>query len=574
MAFEPVIFLAFANDQDEHLPILDEERKIIQRHLISLENQQYLQLFVEPNASIDSIAEYLREFQDRISIFHFSGHANSSKFIDEALYGNQGGIVELLAAQDNLNLVFLNGVATVDQVRLLHDAGIPLVLATNVGIMDAIAKEFSDIFYRSLANDYTIEEAFHASASYLQMKGEEKIEIYHNYYNRDSYNLAWGLYVTDEGQKYLDWKIPKVASNVISIGRGGERFRPDISVESLNKDLVTTIANTISPFSKEIIFYLEKAKLGNSPQFRDLRRSVIDAFPSPIGNFLRKIIISKDLNTNYLKRILDLYQFVISFLTITLVSQLWDEILKDKKIQISERLSEDLSRAFDERSRGTRASYFNADLLQKLLSFFSANRIEPFMSELEELWQLIQSGDSVFSAFRFFESLDRQLTIQRIAPEEISSYCIQANAQLRKLTEDLGFLARYTMATTKTIEVKMPIAGEPKFSHNLVFLNNVTAGLMDDVQTSESHLHNNAVVLLKGENNFRSFLNLTPFIIDENALNKSLNSKLFILQYRERGSYVYQFIDNLEDVLQVNEDNYPEVKEAIEFFTREISRLK
>ena len=76
---QPVIFLAFANDKDDHLPLLDEERKVINGHLLPLANQQYLQLVIEPSATTIDISRYVTDLKDRINIFHYGGHAGSQE---------------------------------------------------------------------------------------------------------------------------------------------------------------------------------------------------------------------------------------------------------------------------------------------------------------------------------------------------------------------------------------------------------------------------------------------------------------------------------------------------------------
>ncbi len=65
-----LVFLAFANDQDNHLPLLEEERKAITAELIPLASKQFFQLFTESSATTGDISRYVAEFKDRILIFH------------------------------------------------------------------------------------------------------------------------------------------------------------------------------------------------------------------------------------------------------------------------------------------------------------------------------------------------------------------------------------------------------------------------------------------------------------------------------------------------------------------------
>ena len=51
--------------------------------------------------------------------------------------GGAGGIAKLLGQQAGLKLVFLNGCANKEQVKNLHAAGVPAVIATAVKINDS-----------------------------------------------------------------------------------------------------------------------------------------------------------------------------------------------------------------------------------------------------------------------------------------------------------------------------------------------------------------------------------------------------------------------------------------------------
>ena len=117
---QPVIFLAFANDKDDHLPLLDEERKVINGHLLPLANQQYLQLVIEPSATTIDISRYVTDLKDRINIFHYGGHAGSQEIFLQDQAANSDGIAQILALQKELKVVFLNGCSTRAQVVILQ----------------------------------------------------------------------------------------------------------------------------------------------------------------------------------------------------------------------------------------------------------------------------------------------------------------------------------------------------------------------------------------------------------------------------------------------------------------------
>ncbi|MBK9490396.1 MAG: hypothetical protein IPO07_17645 [Haliscomenobacter sp.] len=143
---QPVIFLAFANDKDDHLPLLDEERKVISGHLLPLANQQYVQLVIEPSATTADISRFITDLKDRINLFHYGGHAGSKEIFLQDQAANADGIAQILALQKEIKLVFLNGCSTRAQVALLQELGIPAIIATSIPIADQSARTFPMYF--------------------------------------------------------------------------------------------------------------------------------------------------------------------------------------------------------------------------------------------------------------------------------------------------------------------------------------------------------------------------------------------------------------------------------------------
>ena len=83
---------------------------------------------------------------------------------------------------------------------------------------------------------------------------------------------------------------------------------------------------------------------------------------------------------------------------------------------------------------------------------------------------------------------------------------------------------------------------------------------------------NKSVLFIKTDGNkVQDFLNLTPFIIDENALKSNFSSKLFLYACQEKDTYYFQFLNNLLDKpMAVSEDHYANIKHQLERFKAEI----
>lgn len=569
---QPVLFLAFANDQDSHLPLLDQERKDITQHLLPLANEQYVQLITEATATINDISQYLSQLKDRLVIFHYAGHAESTKIILTDQEANSDGLADMLALQDELKLVFLNGCSTRAQVDRLLKKGIPAVIATAVPIGDNAAKEFANTFYQSLATQHTLKEAFDMAASRHKMASGEELAFHRGQQLPGAVGnpLPWGLYTRADSKAILDWKIPLLQSGSFIISGAGYKYQ---SGAIMNQKIVETIANAIADYSLKVSFMFQEAKMRKrDPKLRELRAAVIDAFPTPIGMHLRRLIQSDKISTERLQRIINLYSVSVEFLAFTLLAQLWDE--KHKKGALN--IPDAHAKVLDKFSTATKKDFNSIryfDVIRIISDIFELNEIDPFVEEFNLIKKELYENSELLNAHLALEEMKANLK-GTIAAEEIESFCVQAEDHLCVLFSHIGFAAKYTMATIKTIELQKERHQTPNYRHNLVILNRLmeSIGVLDDVLVSEVYSDNNAVVLLNNEEEVHPYLNLSPFIIDENALSGQFNSKLFFFRYIEEGNLVYELIENRKDKLNVSEEAYPIIKEQYQAFKRQIAQ--
>ncbi len=155
----PVIFLAFAQDRNEggtylrNLPLeLDGIRKAFQNAW----QAQLCEVVERSNTTVENILDVFQEYQDRIAIFHYSGHADSYELLLATLTGehttaHREGLVSFLARQKGLQLVFLNGCYSQPQALDLIAAGLPAVVGTSQKIDDGVATKLSVRFYQGMA---------------------------------------------------------------------------------------------------------------------------------------------------------------------------------------------------------------------------------------------------------------------------------------------------------------------------------------------------------------------------------------------------------------------------------------
>ena len=210
----PVIFLAFANDQDAYLDSIKEEGDTIETYLANHEDNGFISVKYKGQTSIENIFNTINRHGKQLTIFHFGGHAYGSGLQLHGALGTQKaytkGLAQVLGELPNLQLVFLNGCATREQVETLFDQGVKAVIATSVAINDNHARIFAQAFYNALANQKNIEAAFNFAKARIETSRKnftiepatKGLKL-----KRDKKKtLPWSLYYQNDS--VLDWTLP------------------------------------------------------------------------------------------------------------------------------------------------------------------------------------------------------------------------------------------------------------------------------------------------------------------------------------------------------------------------------
>jgi len=239
-----VIFLAFANNSESPLPKLEREGENIYRTLSDGAGKGFYMLHREPFATTEKIAHYLIEFKDRVAVFHYGGHAEGDGLELTDQKANAGGVAQLISGQKKLQLVFLNGCSTKDQVSQLLALGVPAVIATSSPIDDEMATELAEQFYSALTKHHTIREAFAMAAGLVKAKGGQAEQYRGIKIKEDTDTFPWGLYT--EKDDVLDWKLPDQKSNKqeIIIRNAGDQF--NFSKAPVNTQLTQVLLNVLT----------------------------------------------------------------------------------------------------------------------------------------------------------------------------------------------------------------------------------------------------------------------------------------------------------------------------------------
>lgn len=211
---QPVLFFAFANQAEEPLPDLLEEGKLIDEAFSNHQSGGEFDLHLDKHASTEDIIRKLRDFRNRISVFHFGGHAGSSHLYLTDLSANSQGLSRLLGLQKHLKLVFLNGCNTSGFIQQLLDQGIPAVIATTREVDDALALKLAELFYKSLSKGSTIGEAFDFAKAAVTLDDSVTQEISRGLKLPESpeNDFPWGLYYKNE--EACEWKLENAQADV------------------------------------------------------------------------------------------------------------------------------------------------------------------------------------------------------------------------------------------------------------------------------------------------------------------------------------------------------------------------
>ena len=126
--------------------------------------------------------------------------------------------------------------------------------------------------------------------------------------------------------------------------------------------------------------------------------------------------------------------------------------------------------------------------------------------------------------------------------DEIESFCVQSENHLGIILSQLAFIVRYKLATIKGIAISKARHKPAEFRHRQVLLDRVTAGFVDVDETRTAFTDNESVILLKDLEDVRDYLNLTPFLIDQNALTGNENTKLYTFSFHDEAGDASHFV--------------------------------
>ncbi|MCB0560731.1 MAG: CHAT domain-containing protein [Lewinellaceae bacterium] len=569
-----IVFLAFANSREVPLPTLREEDEKVYSILSRRALQQHFSIHRDSNTSIARIAEYLVLFRDYLTVFHFSGHAGRDALLLEDKPAQATGIAELLGQCPKLKLIVLNGCSTGGQVKnLLSMKSRPLVIATSAPVGDPSATQFAISFYQALSEQYyTVAESFQAGMGAAQTVAAERLAVRRGagIEAMEGDIPLWGLFCKDESG--TEWRLPDYPYDA---------YNP---AQEPNAFLITQLIENLAPHNKEVEKIREDESLGAVHNILDKREAILKSLPHPISEQLRKLLVPESEFTKAifydkpgparLRQMTVTYDTVIELLAFILLAQLWDALAGSEKLRLSGETQQTIQSFFLAR-QAEQATYDYLPLIRQVGLTLQENHTPFFIPEMKKASLLFEEQSDFCSACKFMEKAkEKMLPTNGLSETEALQLCRIAEEKLAMILGRLGFIARYTLASVKDIDViKYRHSKVPKFKHKLVKLVQRFVGLAEEQQVLEKYMDTASVLLLNNGAERRQFLNLSPFLIDENAFDeKAAIAKLYFFDHYEKGgdAYCYKHVykPNDQPLMIRQQANFRIIKSQFDSFAQ------
>lgn len=572
-----VIFLAFANNSQAQLHTLTHEDNEIYNTLSPRFVQQHYLIHRGSYATRNSIVHNLNQYKQSIRIFLYSGHAERDGLLTDDGDAHAAGIAELLSQCPKLQLVILNGCSTKGQVQKLLDLKVPCVIATSAPIDDQKAADFSIQFFKSMVNQESIKGAFDAAKGAI-MTSHPEVGIQTQSGTIDLGSLdddagLWGLYNLDPDA--LNWSLPMNSGVTMP-----SNFKE-------NELLLEALVNALAPFKEKAQSILEDEAEGTSVSLKPKLDLVISSFPEVLSNQLKKLLIPSTGNLgdgnffdkagkSRLQQIAVTHEALMQLITFTMLAQLWEVANEIESYQIPPETIE-MIRRFLKLTAEERATYDLSLFIAEIRKVLDQNETPYFMAEMKEAARKLNESQKHSDAIQFLSHLSAKAFSPQLSDEEAKQLCVIAEEKLSTIFREIGFLSKYTLASVKTIDVlNYRHYKNPKYRHNIVKL--VQFGASPPLKESEKLeklLDSNSVLLYKETEDGRVFLNLSPFVIDNNSFNpKAEDAQLFFFYRCQPENNIFQFAHAYkpkDPLLSLNEEKYfVLIKPQFEAFSRTI----
>ena len=595
---DDILFFAFSNSTQDELPSLSKENMEVYNALSDRDlKKKHFRVRRESSATIPELTNYLIELKNQICLFHYSGHAGRDNILLEDQKARSEGIAQILGQCPNLKLVVLNGCSTKEQVsKLLNEDGeygVPIVIATSRPVQDDLATTFAITFYKGMGEQYeTVGSAFETAMGAVNTLKEKTYDTAQSrgivFREGKSEEPLWGIYVRMGNEDMLNWSLPK------------DNINEDRKAVEPNKLLFEVLFDTLAREKKAIEEIKTKEDALGSEVVGDnkKRELVLLNLPHPVSEQLRKLIVPGDslsgmvfydkVGSDRLQQLVWCYKATMEFIAFTLLSQLWDIV---KENPDDWKLTDDqtkIIRAVFQDTNGSDEAYPYEKVIKLVLKLLKDKDDDLFVKELANLTDYPEK-ESYHKACTHLATIQNQLlSNKRMDNDQAEHLCLSAEEHLAEMFKHVGFISRYKLMSIKNIDVrKQRHLEHAQFIHQVIPLEqNVTGRPSEDQDVLTEYMENGSVILVRCKkeaccepshavNSIEhvEYLNLTPFIFDENAYNdKAPLAKIhFFYRYNKAEDIlVFKHIyKSKDDPFKISNDrSYKVIKAQFDTFSK------
>ncbi|WP_149243056.1 hypothetical protein [Dyadobacter sp. 32] len=519
------LLLTFANSNTSPLPTLADEYRGLNDALRTRNAARDFSTIYAPIATRDDIIKDIRANQNDISLFLFSGHAGRDRIILTDGGAPSDALADSLGNCPNLKLVILNGCSTEGQVKALLNKNIPIVIATSSPVNDEKATKFSIAFFREMAIDRTINEAFEIAVDesnwYGSKQEAENLARGLVLERNDDDKPMWGIYYSQpEGEIFMNtFRLPRLAANNDGDGINDE------------------LADALLGIS-------EKYKVDPS------KEKMLALLPYLISEPIRKLLTKKEGNGVFydspskerFKMLLFAYRAIINLATYTLLATLWDEALKKgNKSRITGEGQKRFATSFFKESQNINPQS-NLELLKLLLQVMKEADLSCFIVEMDVLLDKLNEKETR-KALDVLESKIAKESENSGAPDLLNQ-CLETERSLARILFDFGFMIQYSLTSVPNIEfLKNQRLKSQLYRHRFLTLRNQGDALRKDDEQflNNSSLDNSSIIIHRhNDRSTERNLNLSPFLVDKNALDNAGKPDLhFLVHFSELKNTFY-----------------------------------
>lgn len=320
-----------------------------------------------------------------------------------------------------------------------------------------------------------------------------------------------------------------------------------------NELLARKLIEAIAPYSQAAQRFLEKvtgiAYWETQARISDKAKEIISySFVGVIGIQLSKLMaigkedLSEAKQRKYIEKSVQIAKRSLDLVCFAMLSRCWDALQQSAR-PVSEAYRKVLHLRLDHSFEPSILELFQ--LLQALDGIFqeSGTSMEHPIEEIKGLGAQLQNGSELDKICQALQALNEKLDKSQFNLLD----CHEAESQLAAFFCYFNFLVNYRMASIKRIGYRQVRNETPRYLHSYAALGIDSKANVDaeKLNYTDSTVHTDSVLLYRGDN-YRVNVNLSPFVLDYNALALEHGSRIcfFRSQSIDDDGLEFHFLDD------------------------------